>query len=209
LFFSANHVVGPFLFVLLIEGFFSKRFLVLLELPSIFAFLHLVAARVSATTSTFVLSADLGLSADVGSGVLAVNTTEVTEGLAGTTRTLEENGGGTSGALKSKLVEGQDAAAGLNDASAGSLGDAESGNVQLGDLQKSGVVGDGANDNGDVLSILSLEVLGDLAKRDGGSVDTGHTESLEDNLVEVGLSSAGQELVQLQYNFQLVSHLTP
>jgi hypothetical protein len=153
---------------------------------------------VSATTGTLVLATDLGLSADVGSGVLAMETTEVTEDLAGMTGTLEENGGLTSGTLKGELVEGQNATTGLDDASTGSLGNAESAHVDLGDLQETGVVSDGANNDGNILGVLTLQVLADLGERDGGSVDAGHAESLEHDLVELRLSSAGQELVQLQ-----------
>lgn len=85
------------------------------------------------TTSTLVLAASLGTLANVGSGVLAVDTTEVTEGLTGTTGTLDEDGLGTSWALKSQLIEGQATATSLGDAGASRLREAKGSNGHLGD----------------------------------------------------------------------------
>jgi hypothetical protein len=95
------------------------------------------------TTTTGILrsTSRLGTLANVGSGVLTVDTTEVTEGLTGTTGTLNEDGLGTSWALKSQLIEGQATTTGGGDAGTSRLREAEGSNCDLGRLEVTTVNG--------------------------------------------------------------------
>jgi hypothetical protein len=70
---------------------------------------------------------------------------EVLEGLTGVLGTAEEESVGTSRCPQGKLIDGKALTAGLLNTSAGSRGEAESGDGELGDLQETGVIGDSAN----------------------------------------------------------------
>ena len=52
-------------------------------------------------------------------------------------------------------------------------------------------------DPGLVLSAISLHLSDESSKRKWGSVDSRHKQSLEDDLVEGGIGSSGQEAVGL------------
>lgn len=121
--------------------------------------------------------------------------------LASVLGTTEEESSGSSGLAKGELIESEALSTGGLNASAGSAGEAEGSDRELGDLKETDVVGDGGDgDNG--RSGLELRVgLGDLASdaRDGkrGAVDARHIQAAEDDLVELGLSAASQEAVKL------------
>ena len=83
------------------------------------------------------------------------------------------------------------------DAGASRLREAESSNGDLGSLEVTSVIGNGTNNNGDILLVLAGHKLSEAGDRDGRSVDTGHGQTLENDGVEGGLSAAGQELVEL------------
>ena len=115
---------------------------------------------------------------------------EVLHGLTGVLGSTEEQSVGTGRGAESKLVESQSLTTGLLNASAGSSGETEGSNRQLGDGQKAVVVGDGA-DNDDSLALLCLTDVGNSARKGNrGAVDSRHEETTEDGLVEVGLGAA-------------------
>lgn len=95
------------------------------------------------------------------------------------------------------MVQGEDFATGLQDASLGSLRDAKSSQGKLGDLKKTRVVGDSANNN---QSLTLLGVLDKARKADGRAVDTRHEKALQNDFVEVGVSATSQEAVKLYIN---------
>lgn len=108
-----------------------------------------------------------------------------------------------------QLIESQALTAGFDDSSAGSLGETESSNSKLGDLENSLVVGDGSNNNdgsfpkharrltwGRYLLVLS-EMFDYFAERDGGSVGSGSDKSSQNGLSESRISSSGEELEEL------------
>lgn len=144
------------------------------------------------------LATSLGLGADVRSGVLAVDATEVLVDLAALTGTLEQNSLATGGALESELIEGHNLTSSLLDASTSGLSDVESSEGDLGDREDTLVISDGSDDNEDSLGGLTLGVRNDLLDGDGGTVVAGHNQATEDDLVEMSLSTASQELVQLR-----------
>lgn len=115
---------------------------------------------------------------------------EVLEGLTRVLGAAEEKGVGTGGLLLAELVEGKGAAAGGKDARAGSGGEAEGRNGDLGDLEQAVVVGDGANDDDGLLLVAALEVAGDARQRDGRAVDLAHEQPAEDDLVEGRVGAA-------------------
>ena len=77
---------------------------------------------------------------------------EVLDGLTGVLGATEEEGVGTGGLLEGKLIQGDGLAASGLKTAAGSGGEAQSRNGDLGDLEQTVVVGDGTdNDNGALL----------------------------------------------------------
>jgi hypothetical protein len=153
-------------------------------------------------TSTLELAA---LAADIGLLVLMGAHTEVLDGLTGVLGTAKNDGVGTSGGTESKLIEGKNLTTSLQDASSSSLGETKSSNGELGDFQKTGVVSDGT-DNNDSLSLLCLGVANNAGDGDRGAVDARHKETLENNLVEVGVSTTSQEAVKLQNGEYRIRH---
>jgi hypothetical protein len=120
----------------------------------------------------------------------------VLNGLTGVLGTTDEDSVGTSGGTESQLIQGQDFTTGLQDTGLGGLGEVESSNGDLGEVQKTGVIGDGTDNNN---SLVTLKIADNTGDGDGRTVDTGHKETLQDNLVEVGVSTTSQETVKLDY----------
>lgn len=109
---------------------------------------------------------------------------------------------GASGVLEGELIEGQDLTTGLDDSLSGGLGDLEGANGKLGDLEESDVVGDiGDGNNGSV--VLALQVLNNSRQGDGISGGSGLIQSLVNGAVELGISSSGQESVQLNQELKI------
>jgi hypothetical protein len=128
-------------------------------------------------------------------GVGVVNASAVTEVLDGLTRVLgaaEQHGVGALGGAKGKLIEGDALTASLDDSGAGSLGEAKGSDLQAGQLQLAGVVGDGTNNNGSLV-LLALKVSRQARDRDGGIVDLGLSQSLDNDSGELGISTTSNE----------------
>lgn len=129
----------------------------------------------------------------------ASGNTKVLNGLTGVALSAEKQGVGASGGANSKLVKGKGLTTSLDNASAGSLGEAEGSNGHLGDDGHALIVGDGTNDDGDKRLIAGAlsNVLGDGRERHDGSVGAGHAQALQDDLIEGGVSATGEEAVEL------------
>ena len=84
-------------------------------------------------------------------------------GGSGKETALQEDGTGTGRGAKGELVEGDDFAAGLEDAGAGGSGGAETADGQLRADQHTGIVGDSADEDGDLV-ILATHVTGQLGE---------------------------------------------
>lgn len=104
--------------------------------------LDLETTRPSASTGTLELAS---LALDVGLLVLVGTHAEVLDGLTGVLGSTEEEGVGASGEAGSDLVDGEDLTTSLLDAGTGRRSEAESGDGELGELQETVVVSDGAN----------------------------------------------------------------
>lgn len=115
---------------------------------------------------------------------------EVADSLTGVLGTAQQQGVGTSGLLECQLVEGLDGTAGSEDASTGGGGETQSGDVHLGDLEQTDVIGDGADNDDGLLLVAVLEVGLDAREGDGRAVDAGHKETAQDNLVEGSVGTA-------------------
>lgn len=111
--------------------------------------LDLETTRPSATTGTLELAA---LALDVGLLVGVGTEAEVLDGLTGVLGSTEEEGVGSSGGAGGNLIDGEALTAGLLNASAGGGGEAESRNGELGKLEETVVVSDGA----DLISISDV-----------------------------------------------------
>lgn len=122
--------------------------------------------------------------------------TPVLNGLASQFGTAEENGAGTGGASEGELIEGDDLAAGLQDAGTDSAGEAQGAHGELGDGEETGVIGDGTDDDGNLV-LLALHVTGQAGDGESRAVDLAHEQSLQHNSVELGVGAASQEAVQL------------
>lgn len=165
--------------------------------------LDLESAGRAASTTSLVLTSSLGGGTDIRNGVLTMDSTEVLEDLTSAAGTLKQNSLATSGALEGKLIEGHNLTTSLLDASASRLSDVESSDGDLGDGKNTLVISDSSDDNEDGLGSLSFSVVGELLEGDGRSVGAGHNQAAEDDLVEVSLSTASQELVQLDQEAQV------
>lgn len=123
---------------------------------------------------------------------------EVSFSLSLLSGSLEEDGVLSLGVLEGELIEGDDfTSSGSNSLSSG-LSDSESADSELWDFEESDVVGNGTNNNsGLVLSALGLHLSDESSEGKWRSVDSGHKESLEDDLVEGSIGSSGQESVGL------------
>lgn len=95
----------------------------------------------------------------------------------------QQEGVGTSGSLHNEFINGLALATSFGDAGTGTLGEAEGSNVDLGAVQNTFVIGDGANNNDGSVS-FGAKVLDDLGDGDRGSVGAGGDESAEDGLGE-------------------------
>jgi hypothetical protein len=134
--------------------------------------------------------------------VLVGTHAEVLDGLTGVLGTAEQQGVATGRSAQGELVQGEGLTTGGQDASAGSGGEAESSNAQLGDLKETVVIGDGANNNNG-LALLTLGLANNARDRDRGAVDTRHKEASEDDLVEGRLGTTSQEAVELHKELEV------
>lgn len=165
-------------------------------------YLHLETTRSTTTTSLLELPA---LGPDVRLLVLVRTETEVLDSLAGVLLATDEDGVATGGGAGGELVEGEALTTGSLDAGTCGVGESESSDGELGKLEDSVVVGDGA-DNDDGLgglggrsgnTTLRLGQVDDARDRDRRLVDLGHVESAENGLVESAVGAASEEAVEL------------
>ena len=162
--------------------------------------LDLESAAGSATASSLEL-ASLRSDEGLGLGTGRTGVTEVLVGLAGSAAALEQDGVGTGGGGEGELIEGHALTSGLDDAGAGSLSEAQSAHLEGGDLSETDIVGDGADDDGD-LSLLTLHVSGEGSESHGRTVGSAHVQTAENNLGELSTSAASDEAVELR-NYEL------
>ncbi|GMR48628.1 hypothetical protein PMAYCL1PPCAC_18823, partial [Pristionchus mayeri] len=159
--------------------------------------LGLVSARRSSSSGALELAS---LGADEGLDVRVGNSggTEVSLGFASLAGTLDEEGVLSLGGASCELVDGDDLASGLENTGTSRIGDAESGNGDLGNLEDALVIGDGGKRNNDLVLISGLsQIARDAGNRERSAVLAGHEQASEHNLVELGSSTSGEVLVEL------------
>jgi len=106
---------------------------------------------------------------------------------------------GTGRGSQSELIESDGLTAGSDDASTCSRGESESSDGDLWNFVQTDVIGDGADDDNGLSCCLCFfvsDVLVDSGEGNWWSVDLGHEQAAEDDLVEVGVGSASQEPVK-------------
>jgi len=128
--------------------------------------------------------------------------TEVPDGLTGVLGSTENQGVGTSGGTEGQLVEGDGLTTGSKDASTGGSGEAEGSDGDLGEGEHAVVVGDGADNNDGALLILG-GVANNAGERNRRTVNLGHKQAAEDDLVEVGVGTTSQEAVKLHQELEV------
>ena len=111
-------------------------------------------------------------------------------------RSSEKDGVRSSRGTKGELVESDALPACGENSLTGVGGEAEGADTQLGALHHADVVGDLANDDGD-LAVLVRHVLRKTVKANGRGVDLGHVQALRDGGAKLGVGTASEELVQL------------
>jgi hypothetical protein len=120
---------------------------------------------------------------------------EVLDGLTGVLGATEEEGVGTGRGAHGQLIDGQGLTTSGDNAGAGSVGVAEGSDRELGELKKTVVVSDGA-DQDDGLALVSLAGVlvgsggNDLGERHGRAVDLAHVQTAEDSGVELAVGTA-------------------
>jgi hypothetical protein len=115
---------------------------------------------------------------------------EMPDSLTAVLGATEDQGVGTGGSTESQLVQGDGLAAGSDNAGTGGGGESQGSDGRLGELEETVVVGDGSdNDDGSLLALL-VQVGDNSGQRDGRSVDLGHEQTSENDLVEGRVGSA-------------------
>lgn len=120
----------------------------------------------------------------LGRGAGGTGLAKVLDGLAPLLGAAQEDGAFAERRHEGQLVEREDLAAGIEDAGTGGLCDAQGGDGELGDGEQTHVVGDGADEHGDLVGLV-LEVLAQPGERQGRAVDLAHEQALEHDLVEL------------------------
>ena len=122
---------------------------------------------------------------------------KVLGGSASSLAATEEHRVGAGRGAQSELVEGQGLAASLEDAGAGAGRKVQRSDAELGNVQQARIIGDSADHDADGALLLVGEVDGKLGGRDGRAVDAAHAQTVEHELVELGVRAASKEAVQL------------
>jgi len=164
--------------------------------------LYLEATRLSATTTPLELAA-------LGQGerflVLVRTHAKVLHRFTRVPLAPQQNRVRTSGCPQGKLVQSQSLSTSIENALLRGSRKAESGNGEFGDLSHTHVVRDGSDLYDDFRREVryALCLLGNSRQGDGRAVDFGEEQSVEDDLVEVGVCSASQETVEFDEQEQV------
>ena len=129
---------------------------------------------------------------------------EVSLSLTGLAGSLDEEGVLSLRGTGSELVEGDDLSSGLQDTSASALGDAKSGDRDLGKLEDTAVVSHGRGGNNDLVVVSGLlQDTGDASNGERSSVLARHKETLQNDAVELLSSAASEVAVELDQDAEV------
>ena len=123
--------------------------------------------------------------------------TKVLNSLSSILGSTQKNGAGAGRGSHGQLIEGQAFTSSLDNSSSSGSSESKGANGHLGDGEKTVVIGDGSNEDGD-LCVLAIHVANELGERKRRAVDAGHKETLQNNLVKLGVCAAGKEAVKLR-----------
>lgn len=124
--------------------------------------------------------------------------------LSALTRTREEDSATALGGVQGQLVEGEDLAPGLEDATPGAAAHSQSTHLQFGHLLNTNVISYSPHHHSCfALPARKLHFPDHPGKGERWPVGAAHEQSLEDNLIEGGVGSSGQEPVQLDQQPQV------
>merc|ERR1719245_206565 len=164
----------------------------------------LLVSSGSSPSSCSLELASLGSGEGFGVRVGNTGSSEMLDSLTGLAGSLEEQSVLACGSSQSQLIKSDNFSSSFQDSLASLLGDSEGTDGHLWDLEDSDVIGDGSNNDSDLVSISGLlhvaDQTGDGERR---TVDLAHEEPLQDDLVELGLGSSGQEPVELHQQSQV------
>merc|ERR1712130_549265 len=131
--------------------------------------LNLEASAGASSASTFELTS-LGTDVRLSVGTRHTRGTEMLNGLTGVLLSTKKDSVLSSGSSASQLVESEGLTSSLDDSASSCVGESEGADLQSRELEKTGVVQDGANDNGDAVLALALHLDAQLRDGDRGSV---------------------------------------
>merc|ERR1719281_657272 len=164
----------------------------------------LLVSSGSSSSSCSLELASLGPGEGLGMRVGNTGSSEMLDSLTGLARSLKEQSVLASWGSQSQLVKSDNFSSSFQDSLASLLGDSEGTDGHLWDLEDSDVIGDGSNNDSDLVSISGLfHVANQTGDGERGTVDLAHEEPLQDDLVELGLGSSGQEPVELHQQPQV------
>jgi hypothetical protein len=122
---------------------------------------------------------------------------EVLNSFASILRPAQNQGVAASRGTKSKLVQRDSLTTSGDNASSCGSSESQSSNRDLGESQEAVVVGDSAdNDNSTLLAFL-VDVGIDARQRDRRTIDLGHKQAAEHNLVECGVGTTFEIVISL------------
>jgi len=140
--------------------------------------------------------------------VLVWSHAEVLDSLSGVLWSSQQNNIATSWGSQGQLIESQAFTTGLLNPGSSCGCESECGDRELGDDLKSVVVCDGTDDCDGLALVgllggLSADFAVDAGDGHGWSIYSRHKQSLEDDLVEVGIGSSSKESVELDEQLQI------
>jgi len=109
---------------------------------------------------------------------------EVLDSLSGILGSSEEEGVASSGGSQCQLIQSQSFSTCSKDARTSGCSESEGSNAELGNSQETVVIGDCANNDNSLVVGLLGGVANNSGNRDWRSVDAGHEESAQNDLVE-------------------------
>jgi len=135
--------------------------------------------------------------------VLVRAETEMPDRLTCVLGTAKEQSVGASGLLERKLVESEGLASGSKNACASRSGETEGSDVELGDLEETVVVRDGADNHDSLLLVAVLDVGGNAGEGHGRAVNAAHKQPAENDLVKGRVGTASKEAVELDKHLEV------
>lgn len=108
---------------------------------------------------------------------------EMLEGLTSVLGATKQEGVASGRSTQSELIQRQALTTGSNDAGTGGGSEAQGSDRDLGDLEETVIVGDGADDNDGLVGLVATGDLRlDAREGNGRSVDARHEQAAQDNL---------------------------